>query len=238
MGRVTWVFGPSAVEAGWEDARDKVRKDLWRPSSTALPDDQVDRALHSALLELEAERRWLWLEGLTGSLTLEAEADNVALPGTIKSVTSIAYLSGSTGYDILDQELIQAVRQAARGATVGSPTYYARTDRTLYFDTKLPIGAELELIFTSGCSPYLDLAIASPPVTLTLQMPAIVARAASHVALTYLHDTEKAQRQQTAYETILTRLMTEEDTARADGAGGGTIQPDDGMYFAAHGYGS
>jgi hypothetical protein len=232
---VTWVFGPSAAEASWEDARAKVRSDLWRPSSSALPDDQVDRALHSALLELESERRWLWLEGLQAALTMPAQADNVALPATIKSVTSIAYLSGNTGYDVLTQSQLHQVRQAARGTSPGAPTYYARTGGQLYFDSTLALGDELELVYTSGCSPYLELAIASPPITLTLQMPAIVARAAAFVALTYLHDTEKGSRQLTAYNAILGRLMLEEDTARADGATGGSIMPDTGLYEAAHG---
>lgn len=230
-----YVFGPSAADSTWADAVDKIRKDLWRPSSSAIPDDQVDRALHSALLELEAQRRWLWLENLTGALTMPAALDNIALPASVKYVTAIAYLSGTTGYDPLDEKPVQFCRQSSRGSAAGFPTYYARSDKQLYFDCAVPADGQFELIFTSGCPLELVDAKDAPPITLTRQMPAIVAWAAHYVALTYLHDDEKARRQLAAYNQILDRLMLEEDTARADAGNGGCVQPDTYYYDMAHG---
>lgn len=223
-----FVFGPSAADSSWADAVDKVRRDLWRPSSSAIPDDQADRALHSALRTLEAERRWLWLEGLTGSLTMPAgNLDNVGLPASVKYVASIAYLSGNTGYDILEQRGVADVRQASRGSAAAFPQYYARQDKQLYFDCPVAENSQFELLFTSGCPESVDDAKLTPPATLTLQMPAIVAWAAGHIAETFLKDTENAARQFRAYQRLLDMLVTEEDTARADAEFGGSVRPDD-----------
>lgn len=231
----TIVFGPSAAETSWDEARIKVREDLWRRTTSALPDDQVDRALHTALLELEAERRWLWLENLTGALTMAVDADNVALPASVKSVSSIAYLSGTVGYDTLKQLPIARVRELSRGSANGFPTWYAITNQQLYFDCSVAQGGEFELIFSAACPRYIDLAIDTPPITLTLQEPAIIALAASHVALTYLKNGDEAARQRAAYDRILDRLFNEEDQARSDIYGGGCIQPDDALHLAAYG---
>lgn len=234
----TIVYGPSAAETSWQEARDKVRSDLWRPSTSALPDDVVDRALHSALLDLESERRWLWLENITGTIAMPTEADNLALPASVKSITSLAFKGGntdSTVYDILQELRIAQVRQLARGATVGDPTFYARSDMQIYFDCPVAEADNFELVFTSTCPRYLDLAITTPPVTLTLQTSAVVALAAHYIALTYLKNESEAARQRAAYDRILERLFVEEDTARADGQMGGRIQPDDAHFRAAHG---
>lgn len=212
-----------------------MREDLWRRTTSALPDDQVDDGLHTALLELESERRWLWLENLQGALEMPVDAETVALPASVKSVSSIAYLSGTTGYDILIQKPLAMVRQEARGSQNGSPTFYAISNQQLYFDCSVAQGSEFELIFTAACPRYLDLAIATPPVTLTLQRPAIIARAAEHIALTYLKNEAEAARQGAAYQRILDRLFNEEDTARSDTYGGGCIQPDDSLQRAAFG---
>lgn len=230
-----FVFGPSAAESSWEDAATKVRADLWRPSASAIPDDQIDRALHSALKTLETERRWLWLENITGTLTMPAETDNIALPDVVRYIGSIAYLSGTTGYDVLGMQPVPAVRQMARGSMPGQPAFYARMNAQLYFDCSVLEGDEFELIFTAKCPDAIADAKATPPVTLTLQMPAIVAYAAGHIAQTFLHDDDKARRQFAAYARLLDQLYVEEDTARSDAAGGGCIVPDDFYFQAAHG---
>lgn len=230
-----FVFGPSAAESSWEDAQTKVRADLWRPSSSAIPDDQVDRALHSALQTLESERRWLWLENITGTLAMPAATDNIALPAVVKFIGSLAYLSGTNGYDVLTMQPVPAVRQMARGSQAGQPAFYARMNAQLYFDCAVAEGDEFELIFTARCPEALADAKLTPPVTLTLQMPAIVAWAAGHVAQTFLHDDDKARRQFAAYERLLDRMFVEEDTARSDAAGGGCVVPDDFYFQAAHG---
>jgi hypothetical protein len=231
----TIVFGPSVAETSWAAARDMVREDLWRRTTSALPDDQVDRGLHTALLELESERRWLWLENLQGALEMGVDAETVALPASVKSVSSIAYLSGTTGYDILIQKPLPMVRQVARGSQNGFPTFYAISNQQLYFDCSVAQGGQFELIFKSACPRYIEQAIATPPITLTLQGPAVIARACAHIALTYLKNEEEAARQQAAYDRILDRLFNEEDEARTDSAGGGCIQPDDSLHRAAFG---
>ena len=121
------------------------------------------------------------------------------------------------------------------GARAGAPEYYAIGDGQLYFDTRIPEAGQFELVFTSACPRYIDQAIATPPVTLTLQRSAVIARAAEHLALSYLKNEEEAARQRVAYERILDRLFNEEDQARVDTLGGGCVQPDDGLFRAAHG---
>lgn len=231
----TIVFGPSLVETSWEDARQRVREALWRRSSSALPDALVDDAIHTALLDLESERRWLWLENLTGALNVPADADSVGLPVAVKFITSLSYVHGLRALDPLVQQPLSFVRQLAQGARAGSPQYYAISNQQLFFDCKIPEGGEFELVFTSACPRYVEQAIATPPLTLTLQRSAIISRAAEHLALSYLKNEEEAARQRAAYERILDRLFNEEDQARVDTLGGGTVQPDDVLFRAAHG---
>jgi hypothetical protein len=231
----TIVFGPSLAETSWEDARERVREALWRRSSSALPDALVDDAIHTALLGIEAERRWLWLENLTGAIEMPVDADNLALPQSVKSVSSLAYLSGTQSYDLLLQRPIAFVRQLSRGSNAGAPTFYAISDKQLYFDCVVPAETQFELIFTSSCPRFVDQAILTPPVTLTMQRPAVIALAAEHLALTYLKNTDEAMRQRAAYERLLERLFNEEDQARVDTLDGGSIQPDDSFHRAAFG---
>jgi hypothetical protein len=229
------VFGPSLVETSWEEARQRVREALWRRSTSALPDALVDDAIHTALLDLESERRWLWLENLTGALSVPEGADSVGLPPSVKFITSLSYVNGLRSRDPLIQQPLSFVRQLAMGARAGSPEYYAIGDGQIYFDVKIPVDAEFELIFTSTCPRYIDQAISAPPITLTLQRSAIISRAAEHLALSYLKNEEEAARQRVAYERILERLFNEEDQARVDTLAGGCVQPDDGLFRAAHG---
>lgn len=232
---MTIAIGSVTAADAWSAARDKVRKDLWRPSAGGIPDDQCDRALHSSILELEAEARWLWLENIDGSFTVNPAADNAVLGASVKNISSIAFLSGTTGYDILDMEPLAKVRLLARGASQGFPDCYAYSNGNIYFDTMIAAGSEFELVFTSACPRVLEDAIASPPASLTLQMPAIVANAAHLLSLTYLKNEQEAARQRRAYEVILERLMDEENHARSDAQGGGTIQPDSYYHDMAHG---
>jgi hypothetical protein len=231
----TIVFGPSLAETSWEDARDRVREALWRRSSSALPDALVDDAIHTALLGIEAERRWLWLENVTGAVEMALASDNLALPGSVKSISSLAYLSGTQSYDILLQRPLPFVRQLSRGSNEGAPTFYAISDKQLYFDCKVPDGSQFELVFTSSCPRFVEEAILTPPVTLTMQRPAVIALAAEHLALTFLKNGDEAARQRAAYDRLLERLFNEEDQARVDTLDGGSIQPDDSFHRAAFG---
>jgi hypothetical protein len=56
-----WIIGGVST-LSWSAARDKVRGDLWRKGTTAIPDDVVDRALHASILDIESRRKWQWLE--------------------------------------------------------------------------------------------------------------------------------------------------------------------------------
>lgn len=238
MATGTIVFGPAAAETSWQEARDKVRERLWRRSTSALPNDEVDEALHNALRDIEAERRWLWLENVSASLEMPAQGDNVGLPSSVGAITSLAFIGGSTDttiYDTLQETNLAFVRQQARGDSPGDPTFYARSDNQLYFDCPVAEGDKFEIVFTSQCPQYIELAIDTPPITLTLQTTAVVARACWYLALFYLKDEEEAARQATAYDAMLGRMMVEEDTRRADGQMGGRIVPDDEHYRAAHG---
>lgn len=226
------VLGPAVSGTDWEEARSKVRADLWRAT---LPVDQIDRALHTALLELEAERRWLWLENIVATLTMPSQAATLDIP-SVKSITSLALTRNPNDYDLLDQRPLSWVRAQALGSAAGFPTYYAITNgNTVYFDCLVPVATTFEAIVTSTCPRDLATAIALPPVTLARETPAIVALACSHLSLTFTKNEAEAARQRAAYERILDRLFVEEDTARADANVGGCIQPDDVYQSAAHG---
>ena len=232
------VIGPAASATAWEEARKQVRDDLWRNTESALPNDQVDRALHSSIQELEAAEKWLWLQTINGSFTVASSADFADLGADIKAISHLAYLSGSVGYDVLDMQPLQFVRQLERGTTAGDPTYYALADDgRVYFDAPVPDNSEFELVYYSRCPAVLADAIATPPASLTLQRPAIVANAAHFAALTYLKNEAEATRQRAVYERILERLQDEESDARSDDAMGGTIQGDTVLHDMAHGYG-
>lgn len=234
----TIVYGPNAADTSWQEARDKVRERLWRRGTSALPDAEVDEALHNSLRGLEAERRWLWLENITAALEMPAQSDSVGLPASVGAITSLAFIGGSddpTIYDVLQETNVAHVRQLARGDSPGDPTFYARSNNQLYFDTPVRAGDKFELVFTSQCPQYVNIAIEAPPITLSLQTTAVVAKACQLVSLFYLKDEEEAARQGAAYEMMLDRMFTEEDTRRADGQMGGRIVPDDEHYRAAHG---
>lgn len=228
------VFGASGGSGlDWSGARAKVRGDLWRPGTSGVPDDVVDRALHASLQELEGERRWLWLENVLAELTLDHDADFVDLPGSVRSVTSISYTG--TGYsDPLTPAPLNRVRELARGTAGGSPRFYAFADRRLYFDTRLTAGSAFEMIFTAGCPQSLADAIVSPSITLARHQQAVIALACHYVALTYLKNEADAARQLAGYGRHLDRLMDTEDQQRGDTVGG-SILPDNSLFAAAHG---
>lgn len=238
MAAGTIVYGPSAAATTWDEARTKVRERLWRRTTSALPDDEVDEALHNALKEIEAERRWLWLEVVDATLEMPSEASSVGLPASVGAITSLNFLGGSADtdqYDLLTEANFSYVRQLARGGNAGDPTFYARMNNQLYFDCPVAANDSFEIQHTSKCPDYLADAIVTPPITLTLQTTAVVARACQYLALYYLKDEPEAARQGAAYSMMLDRMFLEEDTRRADGQKGGSIVPDDEHYHAAHG---
>lgn len=231
----TIVSGSGASSLSWPDARTKLRGDLWRPGTTGIPDDVCDRALHAALRRLESERRWMWLENLNAALTVTVDGSSFAAPSSANSISSLAYLSGTTGYDILTPMPVARVREAAKGTFVGYPTFYALFNGTIYLDTKIKAGSQFELVFKARTPDSITAAIQNPPAALGDKQSAVLALACADVALGFLKNADEAGRHQARYERLLDILMDEEDEARAD-VGGSGILPDMTLHNAAWGY--
>ncbi|HEV2078703.1 MAG TPA: hypothetical protein VGR19_02235 [Allosphingosinicella sp.] len=220
----------------WAGARTKVRGDLWRTGSAGIPDDVCDRALHASILEIEGERRFRWLQDLTTPLTALVEADNIPAPADTSSVGTLAYLNGTSSYDVLDAVSLARIREEARGAGVGRPSLYCFHDGKFYFDTRVAIGSQFELIYASRTSRDLVVAVAAGDTNATLQreQATVIKGACAEVALSYLKNEVEAARQRRSFESKLELLSNEEDEARTDDYGGG-IQPDTCYRDAAFG---
>ncbi len=227
------VFIESGDTASWQDIRDKIRGDLWRPG-TGIPDDVIDRALHAALLELEAEQRWLWLENLTLGLTFDDDGDSLALPASVAAISALSLVDGASK-DVLKLVPLSTVRNMSPGSN-GKPTYYALGDGVLWFDTVCPAGTQFELIFSAQTPEYLADAVETYNWTLARHQEAVLALACARVALGFLKDTENAARHQTIYQRDLTRLLNRENLQRTDETGG-CIMPDQSYAADAFGYG-
>ncbi len=218
----------------WTEARAKVRGDLWRTGTQGIPDDVCDRALHASLLDLESQRRFLWLEDVILTVAMAAADDKLAQQG-ISSISSIAYLSSPSGYDVLDLVPLQIVRTKARGSAPGAPSCYAFSNGTVYFDTQVPIGGQFELVAHVRTPKDLDAAVAAASnETLAREQQAVLSRACFYVAGTYLKDSENAARHEGAWERHLLRILDEEDEARGS-VNGGLIVPDTAYRDAAFG---
>ena len=219
--------GGSSVS--WTDVRAKVRGDLWRPGN-GVSDDVVNRALHAALLEIEAERRWLWNENVQAALTVDVGGNTAFLSAAVGAITALSYTSQGAQDPLTPLPLVN-VRELARSSS-GSPTFYALgADGLLYFDTTVPAGATFELIFSAQCPEQLGDAVDVFSITMNKHQQAVIALASSYVALTFLKNEQEAARQRSGYERHLDRMMNAEDQKR----GGGFIQPDNDYFIAAHG---
>lgn len=229
-----WIIGGGS-SLTWSAARDKVRLDLWRKGSTAIPDDVVDRALHASILDIESRRTWLWLESLTGSLELSAASDRLFLPPGCGRVQSLSVFQGSNPWaDPLERVTLSRLREVI-GSANGYPTLYALGDEdVVFFDCTVPTSTRFELIFQAGCPDLLDAAVESPPVTLALHQQAVLAGAKALVALEFLHDDAKATRNDAAFEKHIGRMEDKDDQLRGDERGG-SILPDTALQDAAFG---
>lgn len=211
-----YIDGPTGIS--WEEARSKVRGDLWRPGNS-LPDDIVDRALHASMLELEGEASWVWLENLVVVATTEERAAYIDLPGSVGRVTAIAYRSD----DMLDPLVAAplATVRAESGTCTGAPSRYAYSDNRVWFDSIVEPSTEFELIVSASTPEELTDAITAPPFTLQRQQQAVIANACHYVALTFMKNEQEAARQRGAYDRVLERLHNVEAQRR-----GGMVQPD------------
>jgi hypothetical protein len=202
----------------WQDARQKVRGDLWRPGNS-LPDDQVDRALHASVLDLEGEAKWLWLEQLTTIVSLDEDADGIDLPLTVSRVTSIAVRRDAYA-EPMNQQPIQTVR-ANVGSDIGDPSAWAMGDSRIWFDSRAQVGTEFEIVLSIATPRRLELALQSPSYTLAVEQQAVIAKACSYLALNFMKNADEAARQRAVYDSILERLLDVEADQR-----GGMIQAD------------
>ncbi len=202
-----------------------------------MPDDVCDRALHAALRRLEAERRWLWLQNVNATLTADVAGSVIDLPATIQSVNSLAYLTGTTGYDVLTAQPLASVRQAARSTVTGYPDAYCFTPGKLYLDNAVAAASSFEIAFSARTVDDIAATVAAPPATLSLKQNAVLAAACADAALGYLKNEAEAARQEARYTRFLDTLMDEEDEARTDEWGGGIV-PDTELRVAAFGMGA
>lgn len=213
------IYLPGPPGLDWAGARTKVRGDLWRPGNS-LPDDQVDRALHAALLQLEGETKWLWLEDLTVLTTPSTLGQSfIDLPASIGRVTSIG-IRRDTFLDPMREIPLQEVRRLA-DSSLGDPCSWALTSGRIYFDATLQPGTELELVITATTPERLEDAIDSGSYTLQLQQQPVLALACAMIALNFMKNEAEAARQQAVYDTVLERLLNVEAERR-----GANIQPD------------
>jgi hypothetical protein len=230
-----WIIGGSST-LSWSAARDKVRTDLWRKGSTAIPDDVVDRALHASILDIESRRKWLWLENVSGNITIDADNTVLNLPASCGVVQSLSVFVNANPYsDPLELVPLPKLREMV-GSARGYPSYYAMGDGVAFLDCIVPGGTSFELIFQAKCPDFLDDAVETPPITLSLHQQAVLAGAKALVALEFLHDDDKAARNSNAFEAHIRRMEDRDDALRGSDKGG-TIQPYTDIQDAAFGVG-
>jgi hypothetical protein len=224
------IYVPEGDLLTWDSARTKIRGDLWRPGTNAIPDDVVNRALHSSLLDLEGECRWLWLERVNAGLRMPTNADSLSLPASVLSISSLSVIRGAMKYRLL-QAPAAFVRELAVNSP-GTPSRYYLSDGVIFFDSIVPKDTLFEMWHTTQTPELLDDAVNAASPTLYRHQQAVIAKAASYCARGYLKNSEEADRQEAVYESILMRLFNRESQQR-DELGGGSIFPDDSYARAA-----
>lgn len=198
----------------------------------------LNRAIHQTLLEIEAPRRWLWLEGITTIVPVTLPTKIVDLPATCSSVTSLSYIrQANTSYEILSPVNLARVRLEASLTTSGGwPTMYAFSQGKAYLDSDAVAGSSFELIYSARTPRNEETAMASGDSNPTLQLEraAVIAGAAARVATTFLRNNAEHQRQMIAFMEMIERMHDTENEARSD-AFGPSIQPDTSYHDAALG---
>lgn len=211
----------------WSAARTKVRGDLWK-SASGVPDDVVDRALHSSLREIESKRRWLWLEKVSLQAALVADANTIALPADLQSVETLSFQRADDDFfdPPLQRVLVTEARMLASSVSFGWPSKYGLNGLTAYLDCTAPAGSRFDLVYNAKTPTRLEDAIAAASlVTLDLQQNMVIAGAAASVALSFLRDENNAGRHQAKFDRMLLALEDEDDAARTD-VTGPRIMPD------------
>ncbi|AYJ85776.1 hypothetical protein D3Y57_07055 [Sphingomonas paeninsulae] len=186
---------------------------------------------------MESERRWLWLEKISATITTTAQTNIINAPADMRSTASLAYLSGTTGYDVLERQSLAQTQNDARGPYVGYPNAYSLLPGKFYLNAAVAIGAQFELIYKSGTPDDIDACVLSPPAVLSLKQTAVIAAACQEVANGYLKNDAEAGRQEGRYERQVQTMMDEEDEQRGDETGMGIV-PDTELRVAAFGAGA
>uniref|UniRef100_UPI003B3A3E92 phage adaptor protein n=1 Tax=Sphingomonas sp. TaxID=28214 RepID=UPI003B3A3E92 len=199
----------------WQQARDKVRGDLWKPGPSAIPDDVVDRAIHSSLLSLEQGRKWLWLENLLHTEPVEADTAVIKLPDDCRSVTSLSFQrQNETAFDpplaLIDLARARALASGSDGV-IGWPSAFAFSSGQAYLDCTVAAGATFDLVYTARTPRDLASAVGADfNVTLDLHQDIVIAGAAANVAISFLKNEGEASRQQAKFTAGMLRLENEE----------------------------
>lgn len=221
----------------WSQARDKIRGDLWRTPS-GLPDDVLNRALHVAIQEIEAERKWLWLESLSESISILVATEKIDLPADCYAVSALSFQRnpGTQLEPLAMHPLVYIRALASQPSSSGYPAAFALNGNTAFLDRRVDVGSEFELIYTARTPEELSVAVAAGDTNKTLQQKEaiVLAGAAAHAATTFLRNQAEYARQRMAFENMMERLHNTEDNARS-GQFGGTIIPDTDYQYAARG---
>lgn len=178
----------------------------------------------------------MWLEQVPLTITATVAGPSIPAPASLQSISSIAYLSGTTGYDLLVPAPIAQVRMDAAGTYIGYPGNYALLNSVIYLDCNIAVGARFDLIYKARTPDSIAATVADPPATLGDKQAAILACACADIALGYLKNADEAGRHEARFQQFLQILMDEEDEKRGDVHGEGIV-PDTALYFAAFGYG-
>lgn len=222
----------------WDQARAKIRGDLWRTGTAGVPDDVCDRALHASILELESARRWLWLENISRTVELTEDKDRIQVPSDLSTIQSLTYIDISGRLDSpLSLLPVPRIRTLADATTAGAPSAYALSGNEVFFDTLAPEGSKFELVYTARTTEDLAAAVSDGDDNVTLQayQHIVLKGACAEVAQSYLRNDAEFARQRAAFERGRERLETVDDEARGD-LYGGLIVPDDGYDVMARGY--
>lgn len=210
----------------WTDARSKVRGDLWRPGVSGVPDDVCDRALHASLLELEQERRFLFLENIRRTVALTEAAAVFDAPVDFRSIASIAQVQpdGKRLDALTSLPLPRVLILASSEPANAWPSNYAFNGGRIYLDGTVPAGTQFELVGIVSTPEDLDVAVAAVAnLTLGLHQTTVIAGACAHVAATYLKNEAEEIRQRRVFDRGVERICDRDDEARADNYGPGII---------------
>jgi hypothetical protein len=103
--------------------------------SSGLPDDQVDRALHASLLDLESKRDWLWLQNINSTLAMASDDQKLAEPADLRepSSRSLSSIPASAPHTTFWSCPRSRGARDARGTSNGFPAQYNRSERLLLF---------------------------------------------------------------------------------------------------------